>query len=129
MVTSNSELVFNVIREASRRINTELSRFGIKLESNQGHMISRMKERDINVIDVAQNLHKLTKGHMCEFLFLITLPEDIRPFRIELYTTEVIVSLSRMDEFVWKINTVLDPSKHSKYHDEKTGNFCKRINL
>jgi len=123
---SNDDLTVDILSIYRDRINRVLKQFPIKLVSNTTHIIDRLKDRDLNNMDLRTVLQLLYRTYLPEFIYLATLEETKRPFKIEIKNEHIIIVLSRIDEYKWKINTVLDPKIHSKH--EKTGNYQKYIN-
>ncbi|MCK5019972.1 MAG: hypothetical protein KAS32_23155 [Candidatus Peribacteraceae bacterium] len=92
------------------------------------HIVSRMKDRDIDLIQILESLALLRNNHICEFIYLISLNDSIRPFRIEFKSDSVIIVFGYANGD-WKFSTILDPKRHSMHRDEKKSNFYARIDL
>ena len=123
---SNDDLTRNILSQYKHKINRVLKQFPIVLISNDKHIIERLKDRDLNNMDLRTVLTSLYRTYLPDFIFLATLQENKRPFKIEIKHNDIIMVMSRIDEYTWKINTVLDPKIHSKH--EKTGVYQRYIN-
>ena len=126
-MNTDYDMTREIIWKATQKLNEELEEEGIQVINNWKHMISRAKERDITNFDISRLLNSFTNEHLFEFISMATLPYKNRPFRIEIRNDHVIIMLSRMDDFKWKLNTILDPQIHSKHRD-KNGTFYGYIN-
>lgn len=91
------------------------------------HIRERMKQREIDVVDLFQ-LNNNLQNNTDDLISLFLINEEKRPYKINLCTDKVIIVLSRCDD-VWKINTVLNPLHHNLHDDELINqNFEKTLN-
>lgn len=123
---SNDDLTRDILNKLKFKINQVIKQFSLTVISNDNHIINRLKERDLNNMDLRTVLTSLYKKQLPDFIYLALLPENKRPFKIEVKNKDIIIAMSRIDEYTWKINTVLDPKIHSKH--EKTGVYQRYIN-
>lgn len=130
IMNSIEQVIKNTTKTYLVKINTVLDQFSplTIAYSNDKHIIERMKERDLDVQDLAVVLNKFYRTNLPEFIDLATRQENQRPFKIEVKNKHIIIALSRIDEYKWKITTVLDPKIHSKY-ERTTGYYQKYINV
>ena len=121
-------MIRDLFKQTSSSISEELKQFGITLYLTNDHVVDRAIDRSIDIQFIASALRNFKTNHICEFVYLASFPEDIRPWRMELRGNEgVIIVLSRYDDKKWKFNTLLDPAIHSLHDDEKPGTFHNRI--
>lgn len=92
------------------------------------HIKSRLIERNIHNLDLKELIYDFD-NHVEEFLDYVNLEYDVRPFKINIKNDKLIIVTSRVDDYKWKINTVLDPKKHNLHSDEVNNVFEKTIEI
>lgn len=117
------ELIKKVNKEFNKRLRNK-----IKIISNTNHIFERLKERNLHIIDYQKILYKFSSHHLCLFLYYTFLSDNQKPYKINLKNDDIIVVLGRRDDD-WVISTVLDPKRHNKHDDEKTGTFEITLNV
>jgi len=122
MTHSNDDLSKQIILNATTKLNLLFKDEGILFINNWKHIIKRAKERDINNLDIEEilNCFMNNNDNLMDFIMLVSMPYKERPFRIEIRNPKVIFMFSRMDDYKWKLNTVLDPKIHSKHRDKNS---------
>jgi hypothetical protein len=119
----------DILRNTVSVINHNVKGTGINLRININHVLNRLRDRDISIIDINRMLHKLSSERLCEFVYATYLPDNNKPMQIELRSDNCILMLGRQDDLVWVIRTVLDPSIHNKHQDELPNKWQYTIKL
>ena len=92
---------------------------------NFKHVIDRAKERQVDILSLNEITVNIMQV-MPELSAMLAEPLSTRPFKINLVSYDAIIVLARIDENVWKVNTILNPVMHNKHEDECEGSDFER---
>lgn len=97
----------------------------VKIYLNTKHVINRMQQRNIHISDICNLLIKLGANRLCELLYYTYLPENIRPFKLQIRSNNCVICLSRRDDNIWSLTTLLSPGMKTG----TIGSFYTEIDL
>lgn len=113
-------LINELIEKEIDYINIDLEKVNMRLRYSAKHVKQRILERDISISDVAYAIRKFGESKLCELIHLTSLNEKFKPYRIQVRSEQVILTLALRDNNTWLFTTVLDPKIHNKHSDKKS---------
>ncbi|HHE64888.1 MAG TPA: hypothetical protein ENL09_02590, partial [Bacteroidetes bacterium] len=114
MYDDYNTLIRQVVIDATNKLNEIFKEDDLYFINNWKHIVKRSRERSLDVSLIRELLDCFIDHNLDKFIGLAKLPYQQRPFRIEIRSPDLIIMFSRMDDYKWKINTLLDPKIHSK---------------
>lgn len=125
MMKTIKSITYDSINSHSELLNSILAEYNIEIHFAREHLSTRLKERGLDLITFNNAMKSFERNNLCEFVYNAKREYTDRPFKMEVHFKDIILCLARRDDYLWTLNTVLDPKIHSKY--VKPGKFLVRI--